>query len=55
MTMPSREDLSGAIMASGQAMVSLALMLKAGWFEYRWRQTGDQQLSGWPMTPGGSY
>ena len=20
------------------------LMLKAGWFEYRWRQTGDQQF-----------
>lgn len=23
---------------------TLVIMLKAGWFEYRWRQTGEQQF-----------
>ncbi len=31
------------------------LMLKAGWFEYRWRQTGDQQFIRLADDTGGSY
>lgn len=36
-------------------MVSWLLMLKAGWFEYRWRQTGDQQFIRLADDTGGSY
>ncbi len=33
-------------MATDTIMAPRVIMLKAGWFEYRWRQTGEQQLSG---------
>ncbi len=44
MTMPLARRFIRRIMASGQAMVSLAADAQSRVVEYRWRQTGDQQF-----------
>ncbi len=40
----ARANRRPAAMATDTIMAPRVIMLKAGWFEYRWRQTGEQQF-----------